>query len=92
MEILGQETIEDLKDTMDQFEKNMAEQRKQNKELKAIVNRMDDILDSAAADLDLDNSNLRNEELAADQKRWKRMNTTRNEMERGQKNVEMYTV
>ena len=94
VEILGQETIEDLKNTMDQFEKNMAEQRKQNKELKAIVNRMDDILDSAA-DMAAADSGLRSEELeelAADQKRWKQMNMTRNEMERGQKNVEMYTL
>ena len=94
VEILGQETIEDLKDTMNQFEKNMAEQRKQNKELKAIVNRMDDILDSAA-DMAAADSGLRSEELeelAADQKRWKQINMTRNEMERGQKNVEMYTL
>ena len=94
VEILGQETIEDLKNTMDQFEKNMAEQRKQNKELKAIVNRMDDILDSSA-DMAAADSGLRSEELeelAADQKRWKQMNMTRNEMERGQKNVEMYTL
>lgn len=94
VEILGQETIEDLKNTMDQFEKNMAEQRKQNKELKAIVNRMDDILDSAA-DMAAADSGLRSEELeelAADQKRWKQINMTRNEMERGQKNVEMYTL
>ena len=94
VEILGQETIEDLKNTMNQFEKNMAEQRKQNKELKAIVNRMDDILDSAA-DMVAADSGLRSEELeelAADQKRWKQMNMTRNEMERGQKNVEMYTL
>lgn len=94
VEILGQETIEDLKNTMDQFEKNMAEQRKQNKELKAIVNRMDDILDSAA-DMVAADSGLRSqelEELAADQKRWKQMNMTRNEMERGQKNVEMHTL
>lgn len=94
VEILGQETIEDLKNTMNQFEKNMAEQRKQNKELKAIVNRMDDILDSAAdmvaADFGLRSEEL--EELAADQKRWKQINMTRNEMERGQKNVEMYTL
>ncbi len=90
VEILGQETIEDLKNTMNQFEKNMAEQRKQNKELKAIVNRMDDILDNAAdmADFGLRSEEL--EELAADQKRWKQMNMTRNELERGQKNVEMY--
>lgn len=94
VEILGQETIEDLKNTMDQFEKNMAEQRKQNKELKVIVNRMDDILDSAA-DMVAADSGLRSEELeelAADQKRWKQMNMTRNELERGQKNVEMYTL
>lgn len=94
VEILGQETIEDLKNTMDQFEKNMAEQRKQNKELKAIVNRMDDILDSAA-DMAAADSGLRSEELeelAADQKRWKQINMTRNEMERGQKNVEIYTL
>lgn len=94
VEILGQETIEDLKNTLNQFEKNMAEQRKQNKELKAIVNRMDDILDSAA-DMAAADSGLRSEELeelAADQKRWKQMNMTRNEMERGQKNVEMYTL
>ena len=94
VEILGQETIEDLKNTMDQFEKNMAEQRKQNKELKAIVNRMDDILDSAA-DMAAADSGLRSEELeelAADQKRWKQINMTRNELERGQKNVEMYTL
>ena len=94
VEILGQETIEDLKNTMNQFEKNMAEQRKHNKELKAIVNRMDDILDSAA-DMAAADSGLRSEELeelAADQKRWKQMNMTRNEMERGQKNVEMYTL
>lgn len=94
VEILGQETIEDLKNTMDQFEKNMAEQRKQNKELKVIVNRMDDILDSAA-DMVAADSGLRSEELeelAADQKRWKQINMTRNEMERGQKNVEMYTL
>ena len=94
VEILGQETIEDLKNTMNQFEKNMAEQRKQNKELKAIVNRMDDILDSAA-DMVAADSGLRSEELeelAADQKRWKQINMTRNEMERGQKNVEMYTL
>lgn len=94
VEILGQKTIEDLKNTMNQFEKNMAEQRKQNKELKAIVNRMDDILDSAA-DMVAADSGLRSEELeelAADQKRWKQMNMTRNEMERGQKNVEMYTL
>ena len=94
VEILGQETIEDLKNTMNQFEKNMAEQRKQNKELKAIVNRMDDILDSAA-DMAAADSGLRSEELeelAADQKRWKQMNMTRNEMDRGQKNVEMYTL
>lgn len=94
VEILGQETIEDLKNTMNQFEKNMAEQRKQNKELKVIVNRMDDILDSAAdmvaADSDLRSEEL--EELAADQKRWKQINMTRNELERGQKNVEMYTL
>ena len=94
VEILGQETIEDLKNTMNQFEKNMAEQRKQNKELKSIVNRMDDILDSAA-DMAAADSGLRSEELeelAEDQKRWKQMNMTRNEMERGQKNVEMYTL
>ena len=94
VEILGQETIEDLKNTMNQFEKNMAEQRKQNKELKAIVNRMDDILDSAA-DMTAADSGLRNEELeelAADQKRWKQINMTRNETKRGNVDVEMHTL
>ena len=94
VEILGQETIEDLKNTMDQFEKNMAEQRKQNKELKAIVNRMDDILDSAA-DMTAADSGLRSEELeelAEDQKRWKQMNMTRNETKRGNVDVEMHTL
>ena len=94
VEILGQETIEDLKNTMNQFEKNMAEQRKQNKELKVIVNRMDDILDSAAdmvaADSDLRSEEL--EELAADQKRWKQINMTRNETKRGNVDVEMHTL
>ena len=94
VEILGQETIEDLKNTMNQFEKNMAEQRKQNKELKAIVNRMDDILDSAA-DMVAADSGLRSEELeelAADQKRWKQINMTRNETKRGNVDVEMHTL
>ena len=52
--------------------------------------KLDYITDTAG--LLTEEQNLQLEELAADQKRWKQMNMTRNEMERGQKNVEMYTL
>ena len=76
VEILGQETIDDLK--------------QQNKELKKITRRMDDILDNAI-DND-DESYQRSEELAADQKRWKQMNQSQNEKKRGQTDVEVRTL
>ena len=90
MEILGQETIDDLKNTMDRFEQNIQDQKQQNKELKKITRRMDDILDNAI-DND-DESYQRSEELAADQKRWKQMNQSQNEKKRGQTDVEVRTL
>lgn len=90
VEILGQKTMEDLKNTVDQFEQNIKDQRKQNKELKDITRRMDDILDNA---IDInDESHQRSEELAADQKRWKQINQSQNEEKRGQTDVEMRTL
>ena len=90
VEILGQETIDDLKNTMDRFEQNIQDQKQQNKELKKITRRMDDILDNAI-DND-DESYQRSEELAADQKRWKQMNQSQNEKKRGQTDVEVRTL
>lgn len=92
VEILGQETMEDLKNTVDQFEQNMKDQKKQNKELKALTRRMDDILDDAIDTDDESESHQRSEELAADQKRWKQINQSQNEEKRGQTDVEMRTL
>ena len=90
VEILGQETIDDLKNTMDRFEQNIQDQKQQNKELKKITRRMDDILDNVI-DND-DESYQRSEELAADQKRWKQMNQSQSEKKRGQTDVEVRTL
>lgn len=90
MEILGQETIEDLKNTMDQFEQNVAAQKEQRKELRSITSHMDKILENA-----LDNSDdyhAESNELAEDMKLWKKMNSTQNEEKRGQDHVEMHTL
>lgn len=90
VEILGQETIEDLKNTMDQFEQNVAAQKEQRKELRSITSHMDKILENA-----LDNSDdyhAESNELAEDMKLWKRMNSTQNEEKRGQADVEMHTL
>ena len=90
VEILGQETIEDLKNTMDQFEQNVAAQKEQRKELRSITSHMDKILENA-----LDNSDdyhAESNELAEDMKLWKKMNSTQNEEKRGQANVEMQTL
>ena len=90
VEILGQETIEDLKNTMDQFEQNVAAQKEQRKELRSITRHMDKILENA-----LDNSDdyhAESNELAEDMKLWKKMNSTQNEEKRGQANVEMQTL
>ena len=90
VEILGQETIEDLKNTMDQFEQNVAAQKEQRKELRSITSHMDKILENA-----LDNSDdyhVESNELAEDMKLWKKMNSTQNEEKRGQANVEMQTL
>lgn len=90
MEIFGQETIEDLKNTMDQFEKNVAAQKEQRKELRSITSHMDKILENA-----LDNSDdyhAESNELAEDMKLWKKMNSTQNEEKRGQADVEMHTL
>ena len=90
MEILGQETIEDLKNTMDQFEQNVAAQKEQRKELRSITSHMDKILENA-----LDNSDdyhAESNELAEDMKLWKKMNSTQNEEKRGQADVEMHTL
>ena len=56
--------MEDLKHTMDQYEKNVNDQKKQNKEIKSIIGHMDRILDSAAEMAD--ESCTGNDELAAD--------------------------
>ena len=90
VEILGQETIEDLKNTMNQFEQNVAAQKEQRKELRSITSHMDKILGNA-----LDNSDdyhAESNELAEDMKLWKKMNSTQNEEKRGQANVEMQTL
>ena len=90
VEILGQETIEDLKNTMDQFEQNVAAQKEQRKELRSITSHMDKILENA-----LDNSDdyhAESNELAEDMKLWKKMNSTQNEEKRGQTDVEMRTL
>ena len=90
MEILGQETIEDLKNTMDQFEQNVAAQKEQRKELRSITRHMDKILENA-----LDNSDdyhAESNELAEDMKLWKKMNSTQNEEKRGKTDVEMHTL
>lgn len=90
VEILGQETIEDLKNTMDQFEQNVAAQKEQRKELRSITSHMDKILENA-----LDNSDdyhAESNELAEDMKLWKKMNSTQNEEKRGQTDVEMHTL
>lgn len=90
MEIFGQETIEDLKNTMDQFEKNVAAQKEQRKELRSITSHMDKILENA-----LDNSDdyhAESNELAEDMKLWKKMNSTQNEEKRGQADVEKHTL
>lgn len=90
VEILGQETIEDLKNTMNQFEQNVAAQKEQRKELRSITNHMDKILENA-----LDNSDdyhAESNELAEDMKLWKKMNSTQNEEKRGQADVEMHTL
>lgn len=90
VEILGQETIEDLKNTMDQFEQNVAAQKEQRKELRSITRHMDKILENA-----LDNSDdyhAESNELAEDMKLWKKMNSTQNEEKRGQDHVEMHTL
>lgn len=90
VEILGQETIEDLKNTMDQFEQNVAAQKEQRKELRSITRHMDKILENA-----LDNSDdyhAESNELAEDMKLWKKMNSTQNEEKRGQADVEMHTL
>ena len=90
VEILGQETIEDLKNTMDQFEQNIAAQKEQRKELRSITSHMDKILENA-----LDNSDdyhAESNELAEDMKLWKKMNSTQNEEKRGQADVEMHTL
>lgn len=90
VEILGQETIEDLKNTMDQFEQNVAAQKEQRKELRSITSHMDKILENA-----LDNSDdyhAESNELAEDMKLWKKMNSTQNEEKRGQADVEMHTL
>ena len=90
MEILGQETMDDLKNTMDQFEQNIAAQKEQRKELRSITSHMDKILENA-----LDNSDdyhAESNELAEDMKLWKKMNSTQNEEKRGQTDVEMHTL
>lgn len=90
VEILGQETIEDLKNTMEQFEQNVAAQKEQRKELRSITSHMDKILENA-----LDNSDdyhAESNELAEDMKLWKKMNSTQNEEKRGQTDVEMHTL
>ena len=90
VEILGQETIEDLKNTMNQFEQNVAAQKEQRKELRSITRHMDKILENA-----LDNSDdyhAESNELAEDMKLWKKMNSTQNEEKRGQADVEMHTL
>ena len=90
VEILGQETIEDLKNTMDQFEQNVAAQKEQRKELRSITRHMDKILENA-----LDNSDdyhAESNELAEDMKLWKKMNSTQNEEKRGKTDVEMHTL
>lgn len=90
MEILGQETIEDLKNTMDQFEQNVVAQKEQRKELRSITRHMDKILENA-----LDNSDdyhAESNELAEDMKLWKKMNSTQNEEKRGKTDVEMHTL
>lgn len=90
VEILGQETIEDLKNTMNQFEQNVAAQKEQRKELRSITSHMDKILENA-----LDNSDdyhAESNELAEDMKLWKKMNSTQNEEKRGQDHVEMHTL
>lgn len=90
MEILGQETMEDLKNTMDQFEQNIAAQKEQRKELKSITRHMDKILENA---LDpSDDYHVESNELAEDMKLWKKMNQTQDEEKRGQKDVEMRTL
>lgn len=87
MEILGQETMEDLKNTMDQFEQNIAAQKEQRKELKSITRHMDKILENA---LDpSDDYHVESNELAEDMKLWKKMNQTQDEEKRGQTDVEM---
>ena len=90
VEILGQETIEDLKNTMDQFEQNIAAQKEQRKELRSITSHMDKILENA-----LDNSDdyhAESNELAEDMKLWKKMNSTQTEVKRGQADVELHTL
>lgn len=88
VEILGQETIEDLKNTMDQFEQNVAAQKEQRKELRSITSHMDKILENA---LDpSDDYHAESNELAEDMKLWKKMNSTQNEEKRGQADVEMH--
>ena len=90
VEILGQETIEDLKNTMNQFEQNVAAQKEQRKELRSITRHMDKILENA-----LDNSDdyhAESNELAEDMKLWKKMNSTQNEEKRGKTDVEMHTL
>ena len=87
VEILGQETMEDLKHTMDQYEKNVNDQKKQNKEIKYIIGHMDRILDSAAEMAD--ESCTGNDELAAD---WEKLKKKQKEMKRGQDHVEMHTL
>lgn len=90
VEILGQETIEDLKNTMDQFEQNVAAQKEQRKELRSITSHMDKILENA---LDpSDDYHAESNELAEDMKLWKKMNSTQNEEKRGQADVEMHTL
>lgn len=90
VEILGQETIEDLKNTMDQFEQNVAAQKEQRKELRSITSHMDKILENA---LDpSDDYHAESNELAEDMKLWKKMNSTQNEEKRGQTDVEMHTL
>ena len=90
VEILGQETIEDLKNTMNQFEQNVTAQKEQRKELRSITSHMDKILENA-----LDNSDdyhAESNELAEDMKLWKKMNQSQNEEKRGQTDVEMHTL
>ena len=90
VEILGQETIEDLKNTMNQFEQNVAAQKEQRKELRSITSHMDKILENA---LDpSDDYHAESNELAEDMKLWKKMNSTQNEEKRGQADVEMHTL